>query len=133
MSVIEMIKEHPQVGADYTEELGAAVRHAMYCAAITNSCADACSAEERDMRACIRACSDTADICTALYRVAARRTAGNVAVIKALLEASTVALKACAEECAKHDNAHCRRCAKMCRETLEDCDKALATMAQEAR
>ena len=128
MSVIEMIKDHPQVGADYTDELGAAVRHAMYCAAITNSCADACSAEDGDMRACIRLCSDTSDICTALYKVGARRTAGNVATIKALLEAACVALEACAQECARHDSAHCRRCERMCRETLEDCGKALAQM-----
>lgn len=128
MSIIEMIKDHPQVDGDHTEELGEAVRHAMYCAAIANSCADACSAQEGEMRACIRRCSDASDICTALYRVASRRTAGNVAVIKAQLEAAVIALEACAEECAKHDNAHCRRCERMCRETLEDCHKALEVM-----
>ena len=128
MSIKEMIREHPQVGDDYTEQLGDAVRHAMYCAAITSSCADACSAEEGDMRACIRKCSDASDICTALSRVAARRTAGNVAVIETLLEACITACRSCEEECARHDNPHCRRCAKMCRECREDCEKALAEM-----
>ena len=128
MSIKEMIKEHPDVGADYTEELGEAVKHAMYCAAICNSCADACSAEEMDMRACIRVCSDCSDVCTALYRVASRRTAGNVPVIEATLQACITACRVCAEECEKHDNAHCRRCAKMCRECLEDCERALQTM-----
>lgn len=71
------------MGADYNEALAEAVRHAMYCAAICNSCADACSAEEGDMSACIRKCMDCADVCTATYRVAMRRTDGNVAVIEA--------------------------------------------------
>jgi len=128
MSIKEMIKEHPDVGADYTEELGQAVKHALYCAAICNSCADACSAEEMDMRACIRLCSDCSDVCTALYRVASRRTAGNVTVIEAMLGTCITACRVCAEECEKHDNAHCRRCARMCRECLEDCEKALQTM-----
>ena len=43
------------------------------------------------MSACIRACSDCADICTATYRVATRRTAGNVAVIEAQLRACIAA------------------------------------------
>ena len=124
MSIKEMIKDHPQVGADYSEELGEAIKHAMYCAAICNSCADACNAEPMDMSECIRKCSDCSDVCAAFVTVASRRTAGNVTVIKSLLEACIIACKVCAEECAKHDNAHCRRCEKMCRECFEDCIKA---------
>jgi len=128
MSIIEMIKEHPDVGADYNDALGQAVKHAMYCAAICNSCADACSAEDMDMRACIRLCMDCADVCTATYRVATRRTASNVPVIRAMLEACITACRLCAEECARHDEAHCQRCATMCRECLADCEKALASL-----
>ena len=80
MSIEKMISEHPQVGADFNEALAKAVRHAMYCAAICNSCADACSAEEMDMRQCIRTCSDCSDVCEATYRVATRRTGDNRAV-----------------------------------------------------
>ena len=50
MSIREMIREHPSVGDDYNDALGEAVKHAMYCAAICNSCADACSAEDMDLR-----------------------------------------------------------------------------------
>lgn len=132
MSIKEMIKEHPQVGADYNEQLGDAIRHAMYCAAICNSCADACNAEPMDMSECIRKCSDCADICDAFVKVASRRTAGNVTVIKSLLEACIIACKVCAEECAKHDNPHCQRCAKMCRECFEDCVKAREEMLEAA-
>ena len=92
MSIKEMISEHPSVGADYNEQLAEAVKHAMYCAAICNSCADACSAEDGDMAACIRSCSDCSDICTATYRVATRRTAGNVAVIEQQLRDRLLAI-----------------------------------------
>ncbi len=128
MSIKEMIREHPQVGADYNDELGEAVKHAMYCAAICNSCADACSAEAMAMKKCIRLCSDCSDICTATYRVASRRTTGNVAVLKALLETCIEACKACEVECSKHDTPHCKRCAQMCRECADDCRMALEVM-----
>jgi hypothetical protein len=132
MSIREMIKEHPQVGSDYNEALGEAVKHAMYCAAICNSCADACSAEEMDMRRCIRLCSDCSDVCTATYRIATRRTSGDVKVIESMLRTCILACETCAAECEKHDNDHCRRCAKMCRECAEDCQKALAGMIEHA-
>ena len=128
MSIFEMIREHPDVGADFNPELAQAVKHAMDCAAICNSCADACSAEPMDMAACIRTCMDCSDICQAVSRVAARRTHGNVPVIKALLEACIVACEVCHAECARHDHAHCRRCAQMCRECADACRAALAGM-----
>lgn len=128
MSIKEMISDHPQVGADYNEQLGEAIKHAMYGAAIMNSCADACNAEDGDMARCIRLCSDASDACTAYYRIASRRTAGNVTLIKSLSEAVIIACKVCAEECAKHDNAHCKRCERMCREVVEDVSKAHESM-----
>ncbi|WP_187336354.1 four-helix bundle copper-binding protein [Novosphingopyxis iocasae] len=130
MSIAEMIADHPQVKEE-DPALGQAVRHAMYCAAICNSCADACSAEEEDMRQCIRSCSDCSDICTATYRTASRRTAGNVLLIMGMFELCIQACEQCAEECEKHDDPHCKRCAKMCRETIEDCRKALEFMKKD--
>lgn len=129
MSIKEMIAEHPDVAGHANEPLGEAVKHAMYCAAICNSCADACMAEAdaAERAQCIRLCSDCSDICTATYRVATRRTGSNEAILKATLELCVKACEACAEMCEKHDDAHCRRCAKMCRECAEDCRKAIAT------
>ena len=131
MSIQKMISEHPSVGADYNEALGLAVKHAMYCAAICNSCADACSAEEMDMRQCIRLCMDCADVCTATYRVASRRTGENRNLIRAQLAVCIEACMACEAECAKHDHAHCRRCAQMCRECADDCRAALEALNRE--
>ncbi|RJY08194.1 four-helix bundle copper-binding protein [Aurantiacibacter aquimixticola] len=133
MSIKEMIQDHPSVGSDYNDELGEAVKHAMYAAAICNSCVDACNAEQGDMSECIRKCSDASDICQAVSTVAARRTHGNTVVIKSLLEACIIACKVCAEESAKHDNPHCNRCERMCREVVEDCTKALQGMVEHAR
>ena len=132
MSIKEMIAEHPQVGERYNEQLGEAVKHAMYCAAIANSCADACSAEPDDMARCIRLCMDASDMCTATYRIATRRTSGNVQLIEAALSACILACETCAEECGKHDMPHCSRCAKMCRECADDCRKSLEGLRQAA-
>ncbi len=131
MSIKEMIREHPDVRGNPNETLEEAVKHSMYCAAICNSCADACSAEEMDMARCIRLCSDCSDVCTMTYRVATRRTDENRQLIRSVLAVCIEACEICADECAKHDNAHCRRCERMCRETAEDCRKALADLNDE--
>ena len=130
MSIKEMIAEHPHVAGHTNDPLGDAVRHAMYCAAITNSCADACAGEgdAGERVDCIRLCNDASDACTATYRIASRRTGSNEAVIKAMLEVCAQACDVCAEMCEKHDDAHCKRCAKMCGETSRDCRAAAQTM-----
>ena len=127
MSIKEMIAEHPDVAGNDNEALTQAVRHAMYCAAICNSCADACSAEADDRKQCIRLCTDCADVCAMTYRLASRRTGSNEAIIRQALELCIAACEACAEMCEMHDDAHCRRCAQMCRECAADCRKAVAT------
>ena len=131
MSIKEMIREHPDVGSDDNESLLEAIKHAMYCAAICNSCADACSAEDMDMRRCIRLCMDCADVCTMVYRVASRRTDENRQLIRSILAVCIEACQVCEEECTRHDNAHCQRCAKMCRECADDCRKALGDLNDE--
>lgn len=128
MSIEKMISLHPDVGADFNEQLALAARHAMLCSLFCTSCADACSGEEMDMSQCIRTCSDCADICAATAHVAVRRTGQNVAVLRAQIETCILACETCAAECEKHDHEHCRLCATMCRECAEDCRKALPTI-----
>jgi hypothetical protein len=133
MSIAKMIASHPdvknEVGGPFNEALALAVKHAMYCAAICNSCADACAAEQMDMRQCIRTCLVAADVCTATYRIATRRTGENVEVIRSQLEACIMACQICASECDKHNHDHCRRCAEMCRECARDCRAAWNSVA----
>ncbi|HEY6916589.1 MAG TPA: four-helix bundle copper-binding protein [Allosphingosinicella sp.] len=128
MSIAKMIAAHPDVAGNLNEPLAQAVRHAMFCAAICNSCADACVAERMDMRQCIRTCLDCADICEATYRVATRRTGSNEVVLREMLQLCITACDVCAEECARHDNDHCRRCAEMCRECADDCRAAVEAL-----
>ena len=140
MSIEAMISEHPEVGGDYNESLGLAVRRAMLCSAICNSCADACIAEMKggadssgsmDMSQCIRLCLDCSDVCQTTARVAMRRTGHDRQLIRAMLAVCIEACVRCGEECAGHDNAHCRRCAQMCRECADDCRAALARLNAE--
>jgi hypothetical protein len=128
MSIRKMIASHPSADGHVNEPLAEAAKHAMYCAVITTSCADACSAEEMDMRQCIRVCMDAADACTATSRMAVRRTGNNDAALRAMLGACIDICTWCAEECEKHDHDHCKRCAEMCRECVQDCRRALATL-----
>ena len=65
MSLERMISLHPDVAGTVTEALVTAARHAMLCSLFCTSCADACVAEQMDMRQCIRTCLDCADICGA--------------------------------------------------------------------
>ncbi|MCV0382275.1 MAG: four-helix bundle copper-binding protein [Erythrobacter sp.] len=124
MSLQDMISRHPQVD-DTTEELVLAARHAMLCSLFCTSCADADVAENGDMQQCIRNCLDCADVCAATARLAVRRTARNVEVLRAQLELCILACETCVAECEKHDHPHCTKCAEMCRECAADCRKAL--------
>ena len=128
MSIHKMIAAHPDVGGDPNDALATAARHAMFCAVICTSCADACSAEPMDMRQCIRSCMDCADVCTATMKIATRRTADNAAVVRLMLEACAQVCEACAAECGSHDDPHCRLCADMCAECARDCRTALDGM-----
>lgn len=128
MSLEKMIASHPQAHAA-PQELALAARHAMLCSLFCTSCADACNAEDMDMRQCIRTCLDCADICAATARLAVRRTGDNPQMLRAMLESCIAACERCAEECERHDHEHCRLCATMCRECAGDCRKALSLAA----
>ena len=129
MSIRKMISMHPDVAGHNNEPLGDAVHHAMYCAMMCMSCADACMAEEMDMRQCVRTCSDCSDVCTATAKLGARRSGSNEKVLKDMLELCARVCDACAKECEGHDNPHCKLCAQICRETAEDCRKAAMTIS----
>jgi len=126
MSIRKMISLHPDVAKSghVNQALGDAVHHAMYCAKMCLSCADACAAEEMDMAQCIRLCSDCADVCEATTRLGLRRTGHNEKILTEMLEFCARVCDECAAECEKHDHEHCKLCAQMCRECAEDCRRA---------
>jgi hypothetical protein len=130
MSIRKMIALHPNVAGHVNQPLGDAVHHAMYCAKMALSCADACSAETMDMSQCIRLCLDVADICEATTRVALRRTGTNPQIVREMLELCARACDACAAECERHDHEHCKLCAQMCRECASDCRHAALAVVE---
>ena len=130
MSIRKMIALHPNVDGHVNQPLGDAVHHAMYCAKMALSCADACSAETMDMSQCIRLCQDVADICEATTRVGLRRTGSNPEIVREMLELCARACDACAAECERHDHEHCKLCAQMCRECAADCRHAALAVVE---
>ena len=103
MSIRKMIALHPDVvkSGHVNQALGDAVHHAMYCAKMCLSCADACAAEKMDMAQCIRLCSDCADVCEATTRLGLRRTGSNERVLTEMLEFCARVCDECAAECEK--------------------------------
>ncbi len=77
MSIRKMIGLHPDVAGHVNQPLGDAVHHAMYCAKMCRSCADACLAEDLDLVQCIRLCLDCADICDTAANIGLRQTGMN--------------------------------------------------------
>jgi hypothetical protein len=128
MSLAKMIGLHPDVKGAVNEDLVTAARHAMLCSLFCTSCADACVAEPMDMRSCIRACLDCAEVCSATARLAVRRSSQNIAMLRAQIEACITACELCAAECERHEHEHCQLCMTMCRECAGDCRKALPTV-----
>ncbi len=128
MSIRKMIALHPDVGGHVNQPLGDAVHHAMYCAKMCRSCADACAAEKMDMAQCIRLCLDCADLCDAAANLGLRRTGSNEQLLRETLELTARMCDACAAECDKHHHEHCKLCAIMCRECAKDCRNAAQSL-----
>jgi hypothetical protein len=129
MSIRKMIALHPGAEGHVNQPLGDAVHHAMYCAKMSRSCADACSAEEMDMAQCIRLCLDTADLCDAAANLGLRRSGSNAQLLRETLDLTARMCDACAAECDRHDHEHCKLCAIMCRECADDCRNAALSLA----
>lgn len=128
MSIHKMISLHPDVGQDFNPLLATAARHAMFCAEMCTSCADACMAEKMEMTQCIRSCLDCADVCTAMGRIAVRRSGFNIEVVGVMLDSCARICDLCAAQCGRYEHAHCKLCADMCRECAADCRAALPTV-----
>jgi len=127
MSLEKMMSLHPLAKRSF-DALALAARHASLCNLMCTSCADACLAEDMDMRQCIRLCLDCADVCAMTAREATRLTAYDADIRHRSLELCIAACEACATECERHDHEHCKLCATMCRECADDCRRALASI-----
>ena len=112
MTFHEVLELHPQpTGLDRNAMLRC-IDECLDCAASCTSCADADLAEDdvREMVRCIRLCLDCAEVCDATGHIVTRQTAPDLRLIRAMVEACSVACLACAEECDRHaaHHEHCR-------------------------
>lgn len=84
-----------------------------------NHCSDACLDEEdvHMMVNCIRTDRACAVVCTALKNLLTT----NYSNVSGLVKYCIDICNACADECEKHDEVHCRECAKACRECAQAC------------
>src|ERR1700751_1340690 len=106
---------HPQPTGLDRDALLRCIAECLDCAASCTACADADLAEDdvADMVRCIRLCLDCADACQATGRIVSRQTAPYLRLIRAMVEACSVACVACSAECERHatHHEHCRLCA----------------------
>lgn len=92
------------------------------CIAACNFCASSCLREDnvQMMAKCISMDMDCADVCRTAGVLLARKSPHGKHLLKECIEIC----EACAEECGKHESAHCQACAKACRECAEACKAA---------
>ena len=125
--VVSMIETHP-AGAQGVDKdtLAACIAACFECAQTCTACADACLSEEMvaDLAACIRADLDCADVCITTGNVLSRLTGTNPEVIRSLVETCRTVCRACAEECEKHAQMH-DHC-RICAEACRRCEEALS-------
>ena len=90
------------------------------CAAVCNHCAASCAKDEKAnmMGRCIQLNMECAAIC---YAAAELMSVGSDK-IKEICSLCAIMCDACAEECNKHENAHCRECAEICTKCADECE-----------
>lgn len=76
-------------------------------ATVCEWCADQCIDEGPEMAECIRLCRDVADLALLNVRFVSR----NSVFSPELADTFARAAEECADECARHPNAHCEECA----------------------
>lgn len=119
MKTTEMFETYPK--STYVDRalLARVIDTVVECSQACTACADACLSENgvADLRRCIRANLDCADICDATARALWRQTGYDANVSRALLEACIAACAACMDECVQYasEYQYCRVCAEACR------------------
>lgn len=127
----EILSAHPSP-TDHLDAIVACIENCFECEQVCTACADACVAEEKPMRRCIRTDLDCADVCAATGRILSRQTEPSWELVRAQVTALRTACRICAEECEQHqdEHEHCRICAEACRRCVASCDGVLEAIPQ---
>lgn len=129
-----MLDAHPRRAPVDTRLQGDTVDVLVEAARTATQCADACLREPgAELRDCIGATLDAADLATATARVVMRL--GDPDTVQAALAACATALRTAATTCRRHGGhlRHCAICADVCERAEEQCLRMEAAAHQLAR
>jgi hypothetical protein len=119
----QLLETHPRGPAIEAGVLVACIEACFDCAQSCTACADADLAEDdvATMIRCIRLCLDCGDVCIATGNILSRQTEFEPKLARPVVEACQ-ACRICAEECERHA-AHHEHC-RICAETCRQCEQA---------
>ena len=127
---------HPVSHQPFDDAVIACIEECVACFQACAACADACLSEPdiTSLLKCVRTNLDCSDVCSTTAAVLSRRTATDLAVIRAVVEACLASCVACAEECELHaaHHEHCQICAQACRRCEAACRQLLGELADAA-
>ncbi|WP_313695570.1 four-helix bundle copper-binding protein [Halorarum halobium] len=90
-------------------------------------CADRCLDEGPEMATCVRLCRDVADLAGQNVRFMARDSPFG----PELAETFALVAQECANECARHQQDHCRECASVLRRAVDSTWSMLESMERQ--
>ena len=125
---LAMINSTPASTGYPADDLAACIEACLDCGQSCTACADACLGESHVDRLveCITLNLNCADACAATAAVLSRQTAYRGSVTEAQLQACRVACAACAEMCERHAGMH-EHC-RICAEACRRCEQACAAL-----
>ena len=130
----QIVDVHPTgFGLIDRKKLDAAIAACQLASQAASVCADASLNEGmvKDMRECIRACLDCADIVDATVRTLSRHAGWNESAVPAILTAAIAVLKVADHESARHASMHmhARLTAETCRKATAACEALLESLS----
>ncbi len=105
-------------------KLAACIDACFECSQVCTACADACLSEEAvaELASCVRTDLDCADVGAATGRVLSRHTGDDANLTRTVLEACAQACRSCADDCERHASMH-EHC-RLCAEACRRCETA---------
>jgi hypothetical protein len=89
------------------------------CASVCNYCASACAKESDHTRSeCIQLCLECSSLCIAAAQIMALGSLH----IKEIARICAIMCDACADECGRHMDDHCRQAAEICTSCADECE-----------
>jgi hypothetical protein len=119
-----MLETHPQGAAIEAGALLACIDACFDCAQSCTACADADLGEDdvAMLLRCIRLCLDCSDVCTTTGHILTRQTEFEPELARPVVQACANACRVCREECERHADHH-EHC-RVCADACQRCEQA---------